>query len=129
MVNKINFFYASLNNGIPSTIFTVGDYPKEPTMNTIFKVNSNLLLDSEPDNYSIQVTLLKDETERNLIPEQALPDEIITMETGQRNLTVLGLSFDITVPVIHKKEFFTLTLTLRKNGKIVDTAETSLFFI
>ena len=50
MVNKINFFYASHNNGIPSTIFTVDDYPKEPTMNTIFKVNSNLLLDSEPDN-------------------------------------------------------------------------------
>ena len=129
MVNKINFFYASHNNGIPSTIFTVDDYPKEPIMNTVFKVESNLLLDSEPDDYSIQVTLLKDETERNLIPEQAFPDERITMETGQRNLTVLGLSFDINVPVIHKKEFFTLTLTLRKNGKIVDTAETSLFFI
>ncbi|MDG4955866.1 hypothetical protein OGZ32_11040 [Lactococcus lactis] len=129
MVNKINFFYASHNNGIPSTIFTVDDYPKEPIMNTVFKVKSNLLLDSEPDNYSIQVTLLKDETERNLIPEQAFPDERITMETGQRNLTALGLSFDINVPVIHKKEFFTLTLTLRKNGKIVDTAETSLFFI
>ncbi|WKG34652.1 hypothetical protein [Lactococcus lactis] len=129
MVNKINFFYASHNNGIPSTIFTVDDYPKEPIMNTVFKVKSNLLLDSEPDNYSIQVTLLKDETKRNLIPEQAFPDERITMETGQRNLTALGLSFDINVPVIHKKEFFTLTLTLRKNGKIVDTAETSLFFI
>lgn len=129
MSNKINFFYASHNNESPSTIFTVDDYPKEPIMNAVFKVKSNLLLDSEPDNYSIQVTSLKDETEQNLIPEQAFPDERVTMETGQKNLTALGLSFDITIPVIHKKEFFTLTLTLRKNGKIVDTAETSLFFI
>lgn len=129
MVNKINFFYASLNNGIPSTIFTVDDYPKEPIMNTVFKVKSNLLLDSEPDDYSIQLTSLKDEMKQDLIPEQAFPDEKITMETGQKNLTALGLSFDITIPVIHKKEFFTLTLTLRKNGKIVDTAETSLFFV
>jgi hypothetical protein len=117
MSNKINFFYASHNNEAPSTIFTVDDYPKEPTMNAVFKVKSNLLLDSEPDNYSIQVTSLKDETER------------VTMDTGQKHLTALGLSFDITIPVIHKKEFFTLTLTLRKNGKIVDTAETSLYFI
>lgn len=98
-------------------------------MNTVFKVKSNLLLDSEPDDYSIQLTSLKDEMKQDLIPEQAFPDEKITMETGQKNLTALGLSFDITIPVIHKKEFFTLTLTLRKNGKIVDTAETSLFFV
>ncbi|WP_195362911.1 hypothetical protein [Lactococcus lactis] len=129
MVNKINFFYASHNNGIPSTIFTVDDYPKEPIMNTVFKVKADLLLDSEPDDYSIQLTSLKDEMKQDLIPEQAFPDEKITMETGQKNLTALGLSFDITIPVIHKKEFFTLTLTLRKNGKIVDTAETSLFFV
>ncbi|WP_445080926.1 hypothetical protein [Lactococcus sp. KTH0-1S] len=129
MVNKINFFYASHNNGIPSTIFTVDDYPKEPIMDTVFKVKADLLLDSEPDDYSIQLTSLKDEMKQDLIPEQAFPDEKITMETGQKNLTALGLSFDITIPVIHKKEFFTLTLTLRKNGKIVDTAETSLFFI
>ena len=129
MVNKINFFYASHNNGIPSTIFTVDDYPKEPIMNTVFKLKANLLLDSEPDNYSVQVTSLKDEMKQDLIPEQAFPDEKVTMETGQKNLTALGLSFDINIPVIHKKDFFTLTLTLRKNGKIVDTAETSLFFV
>lgn len=121
-MDKINFFYACQEDGVPiSIVFLNGG---NVALNPQFTLVSELILSDDLDKYTFKVLADKEP----IFDSQPFPEQRKIIDTGQENLYGIALGIPINTPVVASKTSTTFSFVLLKDDVPTTAAETTLFF-